>query len=190
MNFPPPDFEEGLIRGMEEATTHEFWREKEEEGGVVRVTISNALDRVPADPHCTPHVFTRHLLADMSAKRDSVEEIARLRNSDYDALLSQNAVFLELVDASAVNTVMECIVRNTPIFVNRLPALEEVLGTDYPGFYGLLANDDDPPAMTIVSDINSYKNAHLHLLRLAHKSRFDLDNFVRLIDDAISEHAA
>lgn len=56
-------------------------------------------------------------------------------DEQYDALLQANVVFLNLVDASAVNTVLECIARNTPVVVNRLPALEEVLGSRYPGFY-------------------------------------------------------
>ncbi len=55
--------------------------------------------------------------------------------AQYDAMLQGNVVFLNLVDASAVNTVLECVARNTPVIVNRLPALEEVLGTRYPGFY-------------------------------------------------------
>ena len=36
---------------------------------------------------------------------------------------------------SANNAVVECIVRNTPLVVNRLPALEEYLGKDYPLFF-------------------------------------------------------
>ena len=35
----------------------------------------------------------------------------------------------------ANNAVVECIVRNTPLVVNRLPALEEYLGKDYPLFF-------------------------------------------------------
>jgi hypothetical protein len=49
--------------------------------------------------------------------------------------LSNSVVFLNLIDVSAANTVIECIVRNTPIIVNRHPALEEYLGKDYPLFY-------------------------------------------------------
>ena len=52
--------------------------------------------------------------------------ITRLSDDDYDALLTRNIVFLKLVDCSAVNTVIECIERNTVIIVNRHPALEEV----------------------------------------------------------------
>ncbi|NBP67044.1 MAG: hypothetical protein EBU66_20660, partial [Bacteroidetes bacterium] len=68
----------------------------------------------------------------------SVEIINTLTNTNYDILLSENIVFLDLIDCSAVNTVIECVVRNTPLIVNRHHALEEVLGKEYPGFYNTL----------------------------------------------------
>lgn len=79
--------------------------------------------------------FIQGMLESLAEKVDSVQIIHSLSNEEYDRLLSENIVFINLIDCSAVNTVIECIVRNTPIFVNRLPALEEVLGHDYPGFY-------------------------------------------------------
>jgi len=66
---------------------------------------------------------------------ESVEIIEHLPDEEYDSLLSKVVVFLDLYDASAVNTIIECIVRNTPVLVNRLPAIEEYLGPDYPLFY-------------------------------------------------------
>ena len=60
----------------------------------------------------------------------SVEIISTLENEHYDELLSENIVFLKLVDASAVNTIIECIVRCTPILVNRHAAVEEMLGME------------------------------------------------------------
>lgn len=71
---------------------------------------------------------------------DGVEIMENINNSDYDSLLTENVVFINLVDASAANTVIECIVRNTPILVNKLPALVEYLGKDYPLFYDTLEN--------------------------------------------------
>ncbi len=67
-----------------------------------------------------------------------VDILPTLSDADYDTLLSKNIVFLKLFDASAVNTIIECIVRNTPVLVNRLPATEEYLGRDYPFFYNTL----------------------------------------------------
>lgn len=65
----------------------------------------------------------------------SVKEIGALNNMEYDILLSQAVVFLHLSDASAVNTIIECVMRNTPIIINKLPAVVEYLGDGYPLYY-------------------------------------------------------
>ena len=65
----------------------------------------------------------------------STIEVQHLPNEQYDALLSKNVVFIELYDASANNTVVECLVRATPLLVNPLPAVVEYLGSDYPLYY-------------------------------------------------------
>mmetsp|Transcript_22531 Transcript_22531/g.31374 ORF Transcript_22531/g.31374 Transcript_22531/m.31374 type:complete len:735 (-) Transcript_22531:1831-4035(-) len=62
----------------------------------------------------------------------------RIDDAEFDAMLEENIVFLSLKDAPAVTTMIECIQRNTPIFINRLKGLEEYLGKDYPGFYASL----------------------------------------------------
>ena len=58
--------------------------------------------------HCNEYV--NHLC-------DNIVVQERLSNDHYDSLLAENIVFINLIDASAVNTVLECIVRNTP-FIN------------------------------------------------------------------------
>jgi hypothetical protein len=63
---------------------------------------------------------------------NSVSVLPTLSNTDYDDLLAKNIVYIKLWDAAAVNTLIECIVRDTPIVINRLPAVVEVLGEDYP----------------------------------------------------------
>ena len=64
-----------------------------------------------------------------------VLELAAVSNLEYDHLLSENVVFVELFAAAANNTVIECIARNTPIVINRLPGPEYYLGPEYPLFY-------------------------------------------------------
>lgn len=102
----------------------------------------------------------------------SVEVIDRLDNAGYDRLLAENVVFLRLVDCSAANTVIECIVRNTPLIVNRLPALEEVLGLSYPGFYHSLEEAQD-----ICSSQERLARIHEYMTWLD-KERYRLDSFV------------
>ena len=66
---------------------------------------------------------------------DSVNIINKLSNQEYDNLLTENIVFINLIDASAVNTLIECMVRNTPIIINRHPVVVELLGENYPLYY-------------------------------------------------------
>jgi hypothetical protein len=109
----------------------------------------------------------------------SVSILEHLTNDEYDELLSKNLVFLNLIDCSAVNTVLECVVRGTPIFVNRLPALEEVLGADYPGFYRDFADAEDK-----VGKVSVVEACHLHLVGLD-KFRYRLDVVMDRLQDII-----
>jgi hypothetical protein len=95
-----------------------------------------------------------------------------LSNDEYDELLSNNVVFLNLVDASACNTIIECIVRNTPILVNRLPAVVEYLGNDYPLYYNSFEE-----AYEILSDNDKLLKAHKYLVN-KDKTFLSIENFI------------
>jgi len=68
----------------------------------------------------------------------TVEIMQYLSSIQFDHMLSTSIVFLDLYDTVVNNTVIECIVRNTPILCNRLPGLVELLGEDYPLFFSTL----------------------------------------------------
>ncbi|MGB3765491.1 MAG: hypothetical protein WA947_02945 [Phormidesmis sp.] len=70
---------------------------------------------------------------------DNTREQSRLSNEDYDRLLTENIAFVALHDASANNTVIECIARATALLVNPLPAVVEYLGEGYPFYFRSLA---------------------------------------------------
>lgn len=96
--------------------------------------------------------------------------------SEYDRLLSENIVFIDLFDAAANNTVLECILRRTPIIVTRLPATVYYLGENYPLFFndlnevpGLLTVENiqkahEYLANVVVSDTNEFITRIVHLL--------------------------
>jgi GT2 family glycosyltransferase len=65
----------------------------------------------------------------------SVEVLKFLSDAQYDHLLARNIVYLELYDSSANNTIIECLVRNTPVLVNPLPSVKEYLGEEYPFYF-------------------------------------------------------
>lgn len=58
----------------------------------------------------------------------------RLPNREYDALLKKSVVVLSFIATAANNGVIEALARGVPLFVNRLPAVEEYLGKDYPAY--------------------------------------------------------
>jgi hypothetical protein len=117
----------------------------------------------------------------MENNHRSVQILGKQTNDAYDDLLSENIVFLDLVDCSAANTIMECVVRNTVLVVNRHPAVEEVLGASYPGFY---ANPLE--AIDIIRDIQRIKACYLHLARL-NKDRLRIETFMRDFMDIVKE---
>lgn len=79
-----------------------------------------------------------HEPAACRADWSAVEVLAYLDAAAFDDLLCESVVFLDLYDTVVNNTVVECIVRGTPLLCNRLPALEELLGADYPLFFDSL----------------------------------------------------
>lgn len=109
---------------------------------------------------------------------ESVEVMPRLPDGEYDALLARNLVFLHLLGSSANNAVVECIVRATPLLVNRLPAVAEYLGADYPLYF-----DDLEDAARKATDRELVRLAHWHL-RTIPRERFSREAFLAAVVDS------
>lgn len=75
--------------------------------------------------------------------------------SQYDELLSKNIIAMEFFDLSAANGILDCIVRNTPVIVNRHPAAVEYLGPHYPLFF------DHPEQIPYL--VRRAEEAHIYL---------------------------
>jgi hypothetical protein len=88
----------------------------------------------------------------------SAQMVPHLSSQDYDLLLSRSVVFLHLYASSANNTVIECLVRRTPLLVNPLPAVREYLGSDYPFYFETLEE-----AAAKASDPGQVLAAHRYL---------------------------
>ena len=84
--------------------------------------------------------------------------ITRLPNDLYDEMLTKNIPVLNLYDSSANNAVIECIVRHTPLLVNKHPAVVEYLGKDYPFYYDSLEE-----ANSKIADIDLIRKTHEYL---------------------------
>jgi hypothetical protein len=93
---------------------------------------------------------------------------------EYDDYLTKNIVFIDLFDSAANNTVLECIVRNTPIILNRTPGVLEYLGANYPLFFDSL---DQVQSLLSVDKLTA---AHNYLKNMD-KHTFTLDYFARSV---------
>jgi hypothetical protein len=91
---------------------------------------------------------------------------------EYDELLSKNIVFIDLFDAAANNTILECIIRNTPIIVNKLSPIIDYLGEDYPLYFNHL---NEVPELLINEKILA---AHNYLTKI-NKDELSIDLFAK-----------
>ena len=149
-------------------------------GTVSRSDISDILNNVSRsdDLMCRTikNKYLEGMIRQLKIDESSVNTIEKMADGDYDDLLSQNIVFLSFSSApSASNTVIECIVRNTPLIVNRYPSLEEVLGKDYPGFY---PSGNLFQAASMIVDLNHIYVIHEYLKNMDN-TKFTLDYFMR-----------
>ncbi len=116
---------------------------------------------------------------DKNFLNNTVHTINYVNNEEYDNILSSNVVFLKLYDASAVNTLIECIVRNTPIIVNKLPAVVEYLGENYPLYYNNI--DEVPLLLKRTWFNNKIKKAHKYLKHM-NKDFLNINNFINSLN--------
>jgi hypothetical protein len=105
--------------------------------------------------------------------RGRVEVSGYLSDREYDRLLSENILFLDLIDASANNAIIECIARSTPVLVNPLPAVTEYLGTAYPFYFESLEE-----ASAKVADPDLILKTHAYLSALPIRERLTGDAFL------------
>lgn len=106
--------------------------------------------------------------------KNDVSVIA-LNNEEYDNKLQSCVIFLHLYDSSINNSVLEAIIRHTPIVINKIKPIIEILGADYPLYFDELNEVDK-----IITDTNIMK-AHLHLKKLEESGRFYKEYFIENI---------
>lgn len=68
-----------------------------------------------------------------------VKSLPRLSDVEFEQQLTRSVVILEFFSLAASNALLECVARNVPVLVNRLPAAVEYLGPHYPLFYSRLS---------------------------------------------------
>ncbi len=110
---------------------------------------------------------------------DTAQEVSFLPDRDYDLLLAENLVFVDLYDSSANNTIIECIVRATPILVNPLEPVREYLGDGYPFYFSSLAE-----AAAKAESLDAVLEAHRYLRDHPLRRRLAGEHFLRSLVDS------
>jgi hypothetical protein len=125
-----------------------------------------------------PNNWCRHFKEYINILFHEIDTIDKLTNAEYDKILTNNILFIHLIDASAVNTIIECIVRNTPIIVNRHPAVVELLGDKYPLYYSDAGNffKINMEIHTILMNPSAILHTHEYLKKMD-KARFSIGKF-------------
>ncbi|WP_304066866.1 hypothetical protein [Pedobacter glucosidilyticus] len=101
-------------------------------------------------------------------------------NNLYDNLLSSSVVFDNIFDSSANNTVIECISRNTPIFINKLESIVEYLGDNYPLYY-----EDINEVSEMLKDDLLIAKASLYLQNLPIRYELKGEYFLKKLSDSL-----
>ena len=135
---------------------------------IYRLPVNTYYDKCRLIPYntATPKAAISNLL-NTEIERNNVKwneyfdhtiTLDRVSNAEYDTLLSQNIIFLDLYDSSANNAVIECIARCTPLLINPIPAVVEYLGPDYPFYFNSLEE-----AAVMVKDFELVEETHRYL---------------------------
>ena len=130
-----------------------------------------------------PGLETREIkkrLAGLKLQPENNFIVPRVPKQKYYELMSSNIVFLHLIDASANNAVLECLMSHTPVIVNRLPAIEEYLGKEYPLFY------DDIAEVRALQSMENILAAHSYLCD-RDKSMFHIDLFLSKLNEFLDD---
>jgi hypothetical protein len=110
--------------------------------------------------------------------KNGMQAIDHLCDNDFDELLSGGIVFVHFFDVAACNAILDCIARDTPIFCNRLPAAEQYLGKDYPGFF-----DSFKEAESLIGDEKTIQKSH-EFIKNMDKSIFSESHFLKSLSES------
>lgn len=116
---------------------------------------------------------------DVGEMFNTVTLINRISNAGYDLLLERNIVMLDLYDVAACNSIIDCIIRNTPVLTRRNKANVEYLGDKYPFYFR-----DIDEATQKIHDIKLVLETTKYLENLPIKQKMNLDYFLKTMTES------
>jgi hypothetical protein len=101
-------------------------------------------------------------------------DLGKLDDNSYIKSLTKSVGFCYLYSTNANNAVLEHIMSHTPLIVNKLPAVVEYIGEDYPMFYEKIEHDPDKYLLSksFLGEVSSYLKERSAL------DMFKIENFI------------
>jgi hypothetical protein len=103
---------------------------------------------------------------------------------DFNVLLKQNIVIIDLWGASANNAILQAIALNIPVFVRRLPSTVEYLGSSYPMYFNYVGELEDSINENSIHLRKLLLTTHL-FLRDMNKTHLSLGSFRRGLEECV-----
>ncbi len=103
---------------------------------------------------------------------NSVQVLEYLDNDEYDNMMINSIIFVDFIECSAANTIIECIARCCPIVTNKIKPVVEYLGEDYPLYF---TNIDDVDKLLTIDNI---RKAHTYLQNPILKNKISSETFL------------
>ena len=147
-------------------------------GNVITINPTQNTSNTSNTSIIIPNKYIAGMISSLLYNDANVTITSNVSNAGYDTLLSQNVVFLYLVDASACNTLIECVVRNTPIVINKLPAVVEILGDNYPLYYSSI-EEASFLTTSLVDPNNILMNQAYNYLNSLDKTNLRITTFIQ-----------
>ena len=99
-------------------------------------------------------------------------------------------MFINLAEPSAINTLIECIVRNTPIIINRHPSVVEMLGDKYPLYFDTINTTDyleiNNQIVELFKNTENIYSAYKYLKQMD-KSKFNIQTFIHNFQEILGK---
>ena len=151
-------------------------------------SISNTILNKSRSLSNTPNLIHEYDLRNILIRNDlGTGELDYKDDTEYIKLFNNNIIFGHYIDCSASNTILECIMCNTPIIVNNHPAIMEYLGKDYPLYYSNPIYDSDYKFILDFT-FNDINNANHYLSRLD-KTKFLPETFNKKMSEIFSKYS-
>jgi hypothetical protein len=126
------------------------------------------------------YIEKSHRVSEINRKISDITSMMEYTSLEYyNDIMSRNIVFLDLVNGAPINTIIECIVRRTPVLVNKIPVTIALLGEKYPLYYESYFQID-----MFLTDEKIY-DAHQYLKNID-SSKFQITSFINHMAENIA----